>query len=124
LDTKGNIFGGFTPVEWESGPVHGKADQSQKSFVFTVKNPHNLSARRFCLKSDKKHQAISCNSGSGPDFYDISVSGQCHSDMESYAYFNGTHDVYKNDTGLNGETLFAGSNCFRVEEIEVFEITD
>jgi hypothetical protein len=33
LDTKGNIFGGFTPVEWESPTSHRyKRDDSQKSF--------------------------------------------------------------------------------------------
>jgi hypothetical protein len=32
--------------------------------------------------------------------------------------------VYANGTGLDGETLFAGSRHFTVKEIEVFEITD
>jgi hypothetical protein len=46
LDTDGNIFGGFTPVEWDSsGPF--KADDSWKSFLFTLTNPHNVAARRF-----------------------------------------------------------------------------
>jgi hypothetical protein len=31
LDTRGNVFGAFTPVEWESGDSH-KCDASQKSF--------------------------------------------------------------------------------------------
>jgi hypothetical protein len=35
LDTKGNIFGGFTPV----------TDESQKSFLFTLTNPQNVGAR-------------------------------------------------------------------------------
>jgi hypothetical protein len=61
LDTKGNIFGGFTPVEWDSS-YDLKADDSQKSFVFTLKNPHNIPARRFALKAEKKHHAIMCNS--------------------------------------------------------------
>jgi hypothetical protein len=47
LKTKGNIFGGFTPVEWESRDWHFKADDSLKSFRFTLKNPHNLSTRSF-----------------------------------------------------------------------------
>jgi hypothetical protein len=56
LDTKGNIFGGFTPVEWRSR-WFGKpmADDSPKSFLFTLKNPHNISARRFALKATEKH---------------------------------------------------------------------
>jgi hypothetical protein len=62
LNTKGNIFGGFTPVEWESGEPHYKADDSLKSFVFTLKNPHNIPARRFALKDENNSQAIYCYS--------------------------------------------------------------
>jgi hypothetical protein len=44
----GNIFGGFTPLQWESQDRNGKnrkednrnkADASVKSFIFTLKNP-------------------------------------------------------------------------------------
>jgi hypothetical protein len=53
LDTTGNVFGGFTPVMWESRERRGngtcdEADPSPKSFVFTLKNPHNVQARRLC----------------------------------------------------------------------------
>jgi hypothetical protein len=53
LDTEGNILGGFTPVERESPVWNGsenncwKADNSEKSFLFTLKNPHSIPARRF-----------------------------------------------------------------------------
>jgi hypothetical protein len=45
LETEGNIFGDFTPVKWES-PRNGKfkADDSLKSFLFTLKNPPNIPA--------------------------------------------------------------------------------
>jgi hypothetical protein len=42
---EGNIFGGFTPVKGESGKSHWKADDSQKRFLFTLRNPHNISAK-------------------------------------------------------------------------------
>jgi hypothetical protein len=40
LDRNGNIFGGFTPVEWETRTKEPffKADPSQKSFLFPLKN--------------------------------------------------------------------------------------
>jgi chaperonin cofactor prefoldin len=56
LDTDGNSFGGFTPVKWESKQWNRKntdddntrkEDYSSKSFLFTLKNPHNISAKRF-----------------------------------------------------------------------------
>jgi cell division protein FtsB len=71
LDTEGNIFGGFTPVEWESRVWNGrngngnnrrKADDSQKSFLFTLKNPHSVPARRFALNAEEKQRAIRCDS--------------------------------------------------------------
>jgi hypothetical protein len=33
-------------------------DPSLKSFVFTLKNPHDVSPRRFALKAEKKDRAI------------------------------------------------------------------
>jgi uncharacterized coiled-coil protein SlyX len=71
LDTGGNVFGGFTPLEWESRVWNRKkgdesncrkSDDSLKSFIFTLKNPHNISARRFALKAEEKRRAISCDS--------------------------------------------------------------
>jgi hypothetical protein len=142
LDTKGNIFGGFTPVEWESG-LKWKADDSLQSFLFTLKNPHNIPARRFALKAERKREAISCNSGRGPFFggdigvydncnanarsftrfgeCDISVAGNCNANANSYTFLGAS---YTNDTGLDEFVVFTGSDCFQVKEIEVFEITD
>jgi hypothetical protein len=76
VDTNGNIFGGFTPVEWDSKSEE-KADPSLKSFLFTLKNPHNVPARRFALKAEKKDWAIRCDSNWGPNF-NLAEFGKCH----------------------------------------------
>jgi hypothetical protein len=133
LDTKGNIFGGFIPVKWESRVWNGKhrnehnclkADESLQSFVFTLKNPHNIPARRFALKSEMKHQAIICNSERGPCFgcypVNMAVYDDCHVSTDTYMTLGST---YTNDTGLNSAVVFTGSYRFQVKEIEVFEIT-
>jgi hypothetical protein len=39
FDIKGNIFGGFTPVEWESGDMRTKDEQILGSFIFALKTP-------------------------------------------------------------------------------------
>jgi hypothetical protein len=131
LDTDGNIFGGFTPVEWETRKWNHKkknetnlrkVDLSLKSFLFTLKNPHNVPARRFALKTEKKHRAIYCSSDRGPHFCDIGVHNNCNANNTNPTYSFGTG--YTNDTGLEGETFFTGSDHFQVQEIEVFEITD
>jgi hypothetical protein len=121
LDTIGNIFGGFTPVEWDCQHALGKADPSLKSFLFTLKNPHNFPARRFALKAARKDMAIGCNTVWGPSFCDIGASENCNRTTRSATEYLG--NVYTNDTGLDGRTFFTGSPNFQVKEIEVFEIS-
>jgi hypothetical protein len=134
LDTDGNIFGGFTPVEWESRVSNGKsgdenncfkADPSQKSFLFTLKNSHSIPARRFVLKADKQHRAIYCSSTCSPVFWDLGVRDNCNANTNSCGFFNGTsEDTYANDTPPGAKMYFANSQQFQVKEIEVFEIID
>jgi hypothetical protein len=108
-------------VEWES-VYKLKADLSLKSFLFMLKNPHNFPARKFALKAEKKDQAISCNSSLGPCFCDIGVCDSCNTKTCSFTHMFG--DSYANDTRMDRETFFTGSEHFKVKEIEVFEITD
>jgi hypothetical protein len=119
LDTDGNSFGGFTPVEWDSSSVR-KADRSLKSFLFTLKNPHNIRARIFALKAEEKDNALFCDSDRGPGFCDIGVLGNSNANTLSFTSCFG--HSYTNDTGLDGKTVFTGSEFFQVREIEVFEI--
>jgi hypothetical protein len=132
-DTERNIFGGFTPVKWETpsswkavfGDDGNRADWSLKSFLFTLKNPHKFPARKFALKAEQKAQKksmlIGCNSTWGPHFCDICVYDNCNANSTSWTELG---RCYANDTGLKRETFFTGSLRFRVKEIEVFEITD
>jgi hypothetical protein len=132
LDTKGNVFGGFTPVEWESRVWNGKqfdksntlkADESQKSFVFSLKNPCNFRAKKFVLNTQEKYRAISCDSKWGPFFSGgFGVSDNCNTNMESRSGMFGL--CYVNDTGLTGQTFLTGWKNFQVREIEVFEIAN
>jgi hypothetical protein len=108
LDTEGNIFGGFTPVKWESrtSPPFFFTEATApplKSFVFTLKNPHNIPARRFELDAYENQYAIWCRSESGPCFgrgCDIYVSDHCNTNTNSYTRFGWS---YTNDTGLDGQ---------------------
>jgi hypothetical protein len=120
LDTKGNIFGGFTPVKWESRTCH-KGDPSLKSFLFTLKNPHNFQARKFALKAAMKGDAIISFASCGPHFNDIVVCDNCNT-VTNLSFSFGVS--YANDTRLDDKTFFTGSERFTVKEIEVFEITD
>jgi hypothetical protein len=121
LDTNGNIFGGFTPVEWDSDGGF-KTDRSLKSFLFTLKNPHDVSARRFALKSSYKYEATYCGPEWGPRFYGIAIQDNCNANTKSFCIGFGC--AYTNDTGVYGEIFLTGSENFQVKEIEVFEITE
>jgi hypothetical protein len=130
LDTNGNIISGFIPVKWESrrpasicDRSNWKTNESLKSFLFTLKNPHNITARRFRLKVEKKEYAIYCNSGYGPSFgrgCDLAVSDNCNVYTGSSTYLDG---YYTKDIELDEKNVLTDSDSFQVEEIEVFEIT-
>jgi hypothetical protein len=128
LDTNGNIFGGFTPVKWESRAWTGnwrdiaKADESQKSFIFSLKNPRNFPAKRFALKREARHHAIECASNTGPRFWDFNISDNCNANNDSYAH--GFGQTYTKDPGLDENTFLTGAQTFKVKEIEVFEMTN
>jgi hypothetical protein len=128
-DVGGFIFGGFTPVEWESIdwnrlPAHQnntwKCDNDLKSFLFTLKNPHNIAPRKFLLRQPQR-KAIMCNSTCGPSIYGFVVANDSHLNTNSHSELKLDAG---NDTGLDGKIVFTGEEHFRVDEIEVFEITD
>jgi hypothetical protein len=118
FDRDGNIFGGFTPVEWSS-KKENKRDPSKKSFIFTLKNPANVPPRTFA--PNDSGWAISCNPAHGPDFFDIGVFDNCNAESSNETGEFGF--AYNNDTGLDKRTFFTGAPTFMVKEIEVFEIT-
>jgi hypothetical protein len=135
FDTNGNVFGGFTPVEWESREWNGekmagnnrwKADVSLRSFLFTLKNPYNIPARKFTLKPESKDRAIKCTPEMCPHFCDFGISDNCNANLRSNTsrYIEQFGLTYNIDTEIDGRLLFTGSTRFQVKEIEVFEITD
>jgi hypothetical protein len=113
------MFGGFTPISWDSSNSW-KADNSEQSFVFTIKNALNSDARSFPLVNSSR--AIYCYSGYGPTFgsgYAIYVADGCNENTSSYTNLG---SGYRNDTGLNDTEVFTGEYNFQVKEIEVFTI--
>jgi hypothetical protein len=121
LDSDGNVFGGFTPVKWDSTSGY-KGDCSLASFLFTLANPHGLPARRFDLAVTGK--AIFCDAALGPTFggcpADLCVANQADTNANSFT--SGFGSVYANDSGIDGETVFTGGSHFATREIEVFEV--
>jgi hypothetical protein len=130
LDTAGNIFGGFTPVPWESRLWNGrfredgnlfKGDTTLRSFLFTLRNPHNSQATRFGLRREAMYHAIECNAALGPCFCGIRVANHCNANFYSRAFLSSS---WVNNTGLDENMIFTNLRVFTVKEIEVFEILD
>jgi hypothetical protein len=98
-----------------------KCDDSLKSFLFTLKNPHNTATTKFALITERKQRAIFGSSSSGPHLRGFDIHHNCNANTKSGTYIGYTDT---NDTGLDGNIVFTGSKWFKVREIEVFEITD
>jgi hypothetical protein len=129
LDTDGRIFGGFTPVAWESRSplwVWGgdfalmKPDDGGSSFLFAQRNPHDHKPLIFGLQGEKRTNAIRCQADCGPAFgWDITIADHCDKNRESWMNLG---RVYLNNTNPSGRTPLTYSSNFTVKEIEVFEI--
>jgi thiol-disulfide isomerase/thioredoxin len=110
-DTDGNIFDGFTPVEWKSPrgrECESKSDASVKRFLFPLQNQHNFAATKFALKAEGKGRdgAIFCNFMFGPLFRDIDIYDNCNANTRSRSCLG---IGYANDTGLNVTFVLTGS---------------
>jgi hypothetical protein len=126
--TKGFIYGGYTPLKWDSSGEY-KRDDSGKSFIFTLKNPHNLPSQRFALKPDRKDHAIGCRVSDRLLYYGyngcISIYPGCNSNASSNnGGWNEQNATYENPTGIEGTKLFTGDTNYTLKELEVFELVD
>jgi hypothetical protein len=120
--TSGFIFDGYTPLVRTSQQGY-VCDDSLQSFLFTIKNPHNLQPQCFSLKSETKGYAIYDHNGYGPTFgggHGVYVDNQCNTSKSNYTEHVGYS--YNNNTCVPDSTVFTGARNFSVQEIEVFEV--
>jgi hypothetical protein len=97
-----------------------KADPSLKSFLFSLKNPHNWPESKFPLKDREKESAIICNACYGPCFSDnLQVYDNCNTNTGNSSCVGPTCE---RTTFMDAITILTGSQYFIVKEIEVFEI--
>jgi hypothetical protein len=117
--TNDSIFGGYTPIPRSSQGAY-VSDPSLKSFLFTLKNPHNLPAQIF--KQKQADKGIYDVNGHGPAFAghcDLFVDAACQRCTRSWSHLG---SGYRNDTGIDGKEVLTGAKHFAVKEIEVFEV--
>jgi hypothetical protein len=137
-DTGGNIFGGFTPLPWESivwNEQQGlksntlRGDGSLRTFLFTLKNPLNSPAMKFPLKPDRQQYAIVSCIDDGPTFGyglpDLWVDDRCDESSRNQTIgFGWNFDCSAASmAGINPTAFLTGGELFTVREIEVFAIS-
>jgi hypothetical protein len=96
-----------------------------KSFLFTIKNPHNLRPQVFNQKTSEN--AIYDDGTQPPGFsnaHDLYVCDKGNSRL-LYTCNRSYSDLgtgYANETGIAGNHVLTGAGHFTVKEIEVFEV--
>jgi hypothetical protein len=129
-DVDKNIFGGYTPVEWESRTRNSfcdesncwKADLSCKSFLFALRTSRDHYPKKFPLISKQSTQAILCDRSHGPCFHGLEIVDRCNNTSSNN--ISKYSSSYSNDDLNGGSLLLLDNPDFIVMEIEVFEITD
>ena len=127
------IFGGYTEIDWDSTLWNGHVGEKNCSrregkgneFIFTLKNPHNISPSKFNMKKEWLNHSICCDGTLGPIFgcNDIRIENNCNEKKNRFTYYDFKPGEYCfDDTTGKKRLLFTGENSFLVKEIEVFNI--
>ena len=111
-DTAGNVFGGYTAVQWRSA-AGGTWINDPAAFLFTVANPHADPPALFASKANG--YSIWCHSSCGPAFGGLRVSGAFDGRCCSFIGY-----AYVNTTRHKGDTVLTGAFHFTPAEVEVW----
>jgi hypothetical protein len=114
------VFGGFTTVSWESS-TNGKWKSDPNAFIFSLTNGDKWPSKME-INPEEHEGAIFCDSKFGPIFGDdICIANNANTTMNSYSVLGYTYSHPQHAFGTNGASSFlAGSNEFRLDEIEVY----
>ena len=113
--TNNKIFGGFTPLNWESNESgENKYDKSNQTFIFSF----DLMKKFDMINAEKA--AIDCNKNYGPYFggRDFSIETNMKTG-QTYAN-SGTNFISNNNLELIGEK--GNNKNFDVEDFEIFKV--
>jgi hypothetical protein len=117
------VFGGFTLVDWISSNCF-KSDPNAFIFSLTNKDKKPLKMK---VDLNRHLYAIRCQPEYGPIFgggffYDIFISNNANTTMDSYSNLGDffKHPQYAKGTN-EAQTFLAGSYKFQLDEIEVYQ---
>ena len=116
----GYIFGGYASISWSS---NGGYKNAPDSFIFTLTNIHNTEPTLFASKNNGND--VYHGGNNGPYFGNSNDIGIYNDfiNKDCYSYFPKSY----NDTLGKGISIFTGNmnnNNFKINEIEVFKVTN
>lgn len=118
----GYIFGGYAAIPWGSRGGEGE-DNSETSFLFSLKNPYSRPPERFRLIG--RYNAIYDKEDYGPSFgwasRDIFLGGDM-SKQGSSLVGGGNFPSYANHTGIEPDRLLTGRAQFQPADVEVYQV--
>ena len=115
---KGNIFGGYSPVMWESSNSWGE-DIHKDSFLFSItrSSKHIILNPKFAIDNCA---VFGPTFGKGADLY---ISDQCNLNESSYTEMGDTYESNFKFQTIESRSYLSGSiKYFKVEEYEVYLI--
>ena len=122
---KGNIFGGYCPISWNSNNVWQSVPEA---FIFTLTNIYNIEPTKFKRTNDQYGVYFCSNNGpwfgkcSNIGFYlDYSQNNNCYSHFGQSGYIS-----YEDSLG-KGKSIFTGdlnnnNKYYKIIEIEGFKL--
>ena len=121
----GNIFGGYTECIWDQSE---KAKIGDRDYIFSYRNKLN---NKLKIRI-REHGSIFCSAKFGPVFgvfsvpvcgiYDFAIADSSNTNKSSYSNFGiSFRHPYYSFYSDEARSFLAGSNYFKVDEIEVFQ---
>ena len=114
-----HLFGGYTAISWTSD-TDWKQDTT--AFLFTLTNPHEISATKYSIDTAKDAHGVFHHAHSGPWFggaNEFTVS--CHGNMY-HCITDAFPHVYIDTTG-EGPNTFTGAASCNVPDLEVYKLS-
>jgi hypothetical protein len=120
---KDRIFGGFTPLTWDSSAAYKEEQCPTQSFLFNLTPGSGGPPRKYDLFAGKRGNAIYCHPAYGPTFgnaHDLYICDQCDIMKDSCTVCGSAYASSAKDE----DKFFHTAKNFRVKEIEVFQIVE
>jgi hypothetical protein len=110
----GNIFGGYAGVAWGQD---GKYAHDDSAFLFTFKPAEMAPKKLPCVRKNVACHMVASQGPAFGDGYDLMICSNAHTASGSYSKLGRGYEL---PSGCDSKNYLAGSETFRLLELEVF----